>query len=369
MADGLPIVFEEEAQVILARVQGRLETALGRALAPGDIEMLIANAFVYELQLFNIAGNQAYRQSATKYAAAPMLDVLGQLVGVTRLPAAGAECTIRFNFVAGHNPVQLRAGIRVQSIDGNVTFITGAAVDVAIGVDFVDLIAICQTAGTAGNGYDPGKISIILDPQPFLSTAGNLDATSGGVDAETDDQLRNRITLAPSSFSVAGPRGAYEYWAKTAHPSIVDVAVVTTNPGEVTLYPLCASGTLPSAEILAGVLAICDDEKIRPQNDTVLVDSPVVNEYVINIELTTYSGAINADVLSTVNANLQVFTQERQNKLGLDVIRAQLSALSMIKDQVYNVNVVSPAADIIADEKTYPSCTGITVTITGSNNG
>ena len=33
--------------------------------------------------------------------------------------------------------------------------------------------------------------------------------------------------LAPSKLSTAGPAGAYEYWAKTADPSISDVKVVS----------------------------------------------------------------------------------------------------------------------------------------------
>lgn len=366
---GLPTIFEEDSAAKLARMQTRLESALGRALAPGDIEMLIANAFVYETQLICIAGNAAMRQCLTSFSTGTMLEYLGVLVGVTRLPASGAQCTIRFNFVAGHNPVQLPAGIRVQSIDGTVIFITNDTVDVAIGVDYVDLIGTCQTAGSAGNDYDPGKISIILDPQPFLTTAANIATTSGGSDAETDEQLRSRINLAPSSFSVAGPRGAYQFWAKSASQTIVDVAVITTNPGEVTLYPLCSGGILPSVEILANVLAICDDEKIRPQNDTVLVDSPDVVDYTINVEITTYSGAVNSDVLTAINTALNDFKTSRENKLGMDVIRTQISALCVIKDKVYQVSVVSPVTDIVADEKTYPKCTGITVTIIGSNNG
>jgi phage-related baseplate assembly protein len=366
---GLPTIFEEDIAAKMARMQTRLESALGRALAPGDIEMLIANAFVYEAQLICIAGNAAMRQCLTSFATGTMLEYLVALVGVTRLPASGAQCTIRFNFVAGHNPVQLPAGIRVQSIDGTVIFITNDTVDIGIGVDYVDLIAVCQTTGSTGNEYDPGKISIILDPQAFLISAANLDVTSGGSDVETDDQLRSRSNLASSSFSVAGPRGAYQFWAKSASQSIVDVAVITTNPGEVTLYPLCAGGSLPSPEILANVLAICDNDKIRPQNDTVLADSPDVVDYAINVEITTYAGAINSEVLAAINSALSDFKASRENRLGMDVIRTQISALCVIKDKVYQVNVVSPVADIVADEKTYPHCTGITVTIIGSNNG
>lgn len=365
----LPAVFNEDITALVSGLQTKLESALGRALAPADVEMLIANTFAYELQLYNVAGNQAFRQNMVHFASNASLDFLGELVGVNRLPASGAGCTVRFNFVAGHNAVQLPAGLRVQSIDGQAVFQTGISVDIAIGVDYVDVPVLCQTAGVVGNNYGPGKIAVILDPQPFVTTVANIDTTSGGVDAETDDQLRERIALAPSSFSVAGPKGAYIYFAKSAHPSIVDVACITTNPGEVTLYPLCADGTLPSPEILAAVLSICSDTKVRPQNDTVLAAAPDINEYTIEVEVTTYTGAVTEDVQAQVLANLQAFQSERENELGLDVIRTQLIGRCIIPGQVYTVNVLQPAADIVADEKTYPKCTGITVTVTGSNNG
>lgn len=369
MADIIPVIFEESVEPKLQRLQQRLEVALGRALAPADVEILIANAFVYEMQLMCISGNQAIRQCLVHFSTGNMLEYLGELVGVQRQPASGAVCSIRFDLVDGHNAVQIPAGIRVQSIDGNAIFVTATAIDVPIGTNSVTIPAVCGTAGVVGNGYDTGKVSIILDPQPFVSFATNIDKTNGGNDAESDEQLRNRIKLAPSSFSVAGPSGAYQYWAATAHPSIVDVAVVTTAPGEVTLYPLCSGGVLPSSEILSAVLAICDDRKVRPMNDTVKVDVPTVVDYNIVVEITTYTGAIANDVLQEINGNLNAFKNTRNNKLGMDVVRTQISALSLLKDKVYTVNVVSPAADIIADAKTYPRCLSINVTITGSNNG
>ena len=182
MADSLPIIFEEDVQAKLTRMQARLETSLGRSLAPADVEMLLANAFVFEAQLICISGNQAMRQCLSAFATGAMLERLGDLVGVTRIPASGAECTIRFSFISGHNAVQIPP-TRVQSIDGKVIFITTDTVDIAVGVDHIDLIAICQKTGSDGNNYDPGKISVILDPQPFLTTAVNVDTSNGGSDS------------------------------------------------------------------------------------------------------------------------------------------------------------------------------------------
>lgn len=365
----LPSIFPEDIAPVQARLQASLEQGLGRTLAPADVEVLITNAFAYEIQLQRIAGNLAFRSNLVDFATAAMLEYLAALLGVARLPATGAKCTLEFDLVDGHNAVQLPAGVRVQSVDGQAIFTTVSAVDIAAGINSITVDALCQTTGVAGNGYDAGKVSIILDPQPFVSSAENIDTTSGGSDDETDQQLRARIKLAPAAFSVAGPKDAYKFFAKSADPTIVDVSCVTTNPGEVTLYPLCANGALASQAIKDAILAICGDEKVRPQNDTVLVADPSLIEYAINVQLITFTGAINADVLDQVNAALNKYKQNRLNELGMDVVIAQIIALCVIDGLVYKAIVISPGADIVADESTYTSCTGITVTIISSSNG
>lgn len=369
MADTLPYVFSEDVTAIQARLKADLETQLGRTLAPADVETLISNRFAYELILHSIQGNEAFRQNLTRYATGVMLDLLCELLGVVRLPAQGAKCTIEFALVDGHAAIQIPAGVRIQSIDGKVIFQTVEAIDVAEGINLAEVEALCQTAGVSGNDYEAGLINIILDPQAFVVSAQNTDTTNGGIDAETDDQLRARFKLAPASFSVAGPKGAYIYFAKSAHPSIVDVACITTAPGEVTLYPLCEGGVLPSTEIKNAVLAICDDEKVRPQNDTVLVDDPDVEEFDIDVELTTFNGAIAGEVETLVNAALNKYKDDRKNTLGVDVVLNQIKALCMIEGKVYDCDLIAPVADIVAAENKYTRCTGISVTITSSVDG
>lgn len=365
----LPTIFNEEVQPVISRMKSRFEELTGRSLNAADIEVLLMNTFAYEAQLLRIEGNEAFRQNLVKFGTGNMLDYLAEGVGVTRLAAAGSTCTIEFTLVDGHSGVTIPADIRIQSLDGKVIFKTVEEKVVAIGVTTVEVDAICTTDGDAGNGYEAGKINIILDPQPFVSTAENTDETSGGVDAETDEELRERIYLAPSQFSVAGPRDAYKFFAKSAHPSIVDVAVDSPDPGEVVIYPLCDGGTLPSTTIKNLVAAICSDEKVRPLTDTVTVSDPTVENYDIEIELEIYDTAIEDEVQTEVEEILAVYKEVNENKMGRDVIVNQLIALSTVKDKVYKSNVIEPAADIVVGVNEYAKCGTITVTITGSNGG
>lgn len=60
-------------------------------------------------------------------------------------------------------------------------------------------------------------------------------------DGETDESFRARVQLAPEAFSVAGPAGAYVFWAKAAS-SIADVSVQRPRPGDVLVTVLSTEG-------------------------------------------------------------------------------------------------------------------------------
>jgi phage-related baseplate assembly protein len=120
--------------------------------------------------------------------------------------------------------------------------------------------------------------------------------------------------------------------------------------------------------IIDAILAICNDEKVRPLTDTVVVKAPTITNYAINVELVLLDTAVQSDVVAKVQANLEGYRDARKQKLGMDVVRSQISGLSMIQGKVYDVNVVSPVADIDADENVFTNCTGITITVTGTHS-
>ena len=128
-------------------------------------------------------------------------------------------------------------------------------------------------------------------------------------------------------------------------------------------------GTLSSQALKDKILATCNNSKVRPQNDTVLVADPNVVNYNIDVTLTLLDDAVSADILSQVNANLSAYQQERINKLGKDIVISQIIGQCMIADKVYKVVVNSPGADVVADPSTYTKCTGISVTIGGATDG
>lgn len=363
----IPEFVHEDAQRIIAEMKADLELRTNRSFAPADVEMLLINGFAYREMLIRGNMNDTARQNLVDFARGPMLDYLGALVGVTRLPASGALCTLQYTLVAGHTGVTIPVGNRVQSVDGKVIFTTTEEKTAAFDQLVKSVKASASPAGKIGNGYAAGDIAVILDPLAFVTGVANTATTEGGADDESDDEFRERIKLAPSAFSVAGPTGAYKFFAKSASPSIVDVAVTSPAPGDVNIYPLLEDGGIPGTDILDSVFAICNDEKVRPLTDTVYVIAPTAVDYTIQAELTKLPDADTADIEAAVTANLEKYKKDRINRLGIDVVRTQLIALCMVSG-VYDVNLVEPAADIVATEDVFTNCTAITATVTGTHD-
>jgi phage-related baseplate assembly protein len=356
---------DTNADTILNEFIADYESLSGKKLQPAQAERLLIQAATNRLVLQRIAINETANKNFLAFANGKGLELLAELLGVYRLPAASAECVIRFNLISGHGAFAIPAGIRVQSIDGQLVFVTTEGKNVSVDDTYVDIQAACTEEGTKGNDYAAGEVSVILDPQAYVTSAANQDTTNGGSDQETDDELRERMYLAPSRFSVAGPSDAYKFFAKSAHPTIIDVAVKdhTPDPGDVTIYPLCLDGELPSTEVKDAVAAACSAKNVRPLNDTVYVEDPTEITYAISLEVKILNTADQATVEALIDENLQAYIDYRKTKLGVDVVKSQLIKAASV-DGVYSVTVIAPVADIEADENEFTTCTGTTVSVT-----
>lgn len=385
MALPIPSFIDRDGPTILAEITAYYEQLVGRTLEPAQVESLVLNAFAYREVLVRNQIQYAAMQNLVAFAVFPALDYLGELVGVIRLPSQAAQTTLLLTLVEGHGDILIPEGLRVSTTDGRVNFELIKSTPVLSGVDTVSVIAIAQENGISGNDYAPGTVSLILDPQAYLTSAANTTTTEGGSEEENDEQLRERIKLAPNSFSTAGPDKAYEFWTRTASPLIIDVAVDNRHyesgdtipagksigdaiPGTVEVFPLVQGLSVTPPEILSAVLAILTADRIRPLNDTVYATSPTAVNTTIEVELTLYDGSVAGDITPVVQAALEAFRDGRRKFLGQDIVRNQIVQLAIV-DGVYNVDVTSPATDLIISETEFANITDIIVTVTGTNPG
>lgn len=362
-----PQFIERDVQKILDEMVADYESRTGKTLQPAQPEMLLINTYAYREALVRQGIQDAAIQNLVNFSSAPVLDELGVLLGVTRLAPVAAKCTLRFTLVGGHGSVVIPEGTRVSSADGLAVFVTTYDQPVGVGVNTVDIEAECLTVGTIGNGYIAGNVATIMDPLAFVSSVANLATTAGGAAEESDDGLRERIKLAPGSFSNAGSRAAYKYHARSAHPSIIDVAVVKTAPGEVSVYPLVEGGVTTPPVVLDAVETALNDERVRPLTDLVIVESPTPVNYDLRVDLVIYDTADPSDVETKVEALLETFAREKRLRMGRDIVESQFIGVCMIEG-VYSA---TPAfwTDVIVGETEFPLCGIIEANIAGTTNG
>lgn len=348
--DDLSLVDLPEIELVGTDVNATLNQILqihsaitGRTLAPADPEKVFLHTLCAIIVQQRVLINLASKQNLLRYASADVLDHLGAMLRTTRLPAHAARTTLRFQLSALQlSAIPIPAGTRVSTkLDPKRYFRTLAYAEISAGSMTVDVEAECTELGVLGNGFVAGQVNLIVDPIAFIASATNTTTTSGGADAEGDDAFRARIHAAPESLSVAGPVGAYRYWAMTASPLIVDVSVTSPAPVQVKVVPLLQNGGIPDTAILDAVEEICLQK--RPLTDQVTVEAPTTTAY--NVELTYWinrddSADASAIQLAVVQA-VDDFITWQKSKLGRDINPSEL--IRRVMDAgAYRVDIVAP---------------------------
>ncbi len=361
-----PSFVVRDPEAVTAAMVAQYEELTGKTLYPAQVERILVDVISYRESLIREAIQDAAKLNLVRYSRAPLLDYLGENVGVPRLAAKSAQATFRFAF----DPVPvsatlLPAGTVIEG--GDLSFTTDDDAVVPAGSASIDVLATCSSTGIVGNGFVAGQIAILSSTLAGFSVASvkNIDTTSGGAAEELDDAFRERIVMAPEAFSNAGSVGAYRFHARSAHQDIIDVAVISPTPGVVQLFPLVKTG-LPSAAIKTAVLSACNSDKIRPLTDEVIVLDPVAVDYTINAELTLYSYA-DADVsLAKAQEAAQAYVTRMQSSLGNDIIVDEQIAMLRVYG-VYSVGLIG--SDIELSDEEWPNCTAINISIIGVKKG
>ena len=319
---------EKDPDTLTKEIISLYEQSAGRTLARADPVRLFIDAIILAVvQQRNII-DYAAKMNLLTYAEGEYLDHLGALLGVSRLQAAHSITTIRFTLGHAYTyDVVIPEGTKLAA--GTLTFATTESLTIPAGSLTGEVEAQCSTAGTIGNGLVAGQITKFVSVLNFDVKAENISTTNSGSDIESDEAFRERIQIAPESFSVAGPVKAYEYHARSANPDIIGVAVVgppDTQPGNVNIYPLMTGGTLPSDEVLGQVLEACNAENVRPDTDYVHVLRPSVVNYILDVKFWIDEANSSAAMLirnNCVDAVNEWVTWQR-SALGRDINPSEL---------------------------------------------
>ncbi len=317
---------------------------------PGDDAYILLHA--QALRTFSILQSLNYtaRQNFLKYAKGNNLDNLAANTGCTRSQSTAAVTTIRFSLGKAQTvDIIIPQGTRATPGNG-LYFATDEEVRLPAGNTAVMASATCQMMGSVGNGYVPGQINTLVDPVSFISSVANTDTSEGGSDTEDDLSLAERTFNSPESFSVAGPAGAYDFFARKFSPAVIDTKVTSPSPGEVNMRILLAGGILPNEAFLNDLQAYLGDDARRPLTDHFSVAAPDAVNY--DVKFTYYIDSADAgnvqDIQTAVTAAVSGYILWQKSKIGRDIVPDRLTA-AVIQAGAKRVIMTAPVFTQVAE--------------------
>ncbi|KVD97626.1 baseplate assembly protein [Burkholderia ubonensis] len=175
---------------------------------------------------------------------------------------------------------------------------------------------------------------------------------------ESDTDLRARTQLAPQSFSVAGPEGAYVSHARNADGRVLDASAVSPAPCEVLVTVLARDGDgTADQKLVDAVKAALQADDVRPLTDKVTVRAAEILRYAIRARLVFFAGPDRAVALAQANKAMKKYADD-MHRLGMEVTLDGIYAAARAAG-VQKVILESPLAGIPATKQQAPYCTGI----------
>lgn len=336
-------------------------------LADADAKALLIKAFslieYQTMQYIDAKGKAELLKSSTGNS----LDALAALFGIIRQDSYRATATERFTLSAARSEVvAIPAGTRVKTQSG-LYFNTLDYAEIPIGDTYIDIIVQAEEAGSASSGILAGVIDTLVDPIPYIASVTNTDTSTGGLDTEDDDNLTERVYLAPSKFSCAGPKDAYEYYVREWRSDVGDVKIVSPSPCVIALYVVLDNGSLLNPTEKASLIAYMSDETIRPLCDTVTCVDPT--EVTYNINFTYYIATSDQRSVSTIQAAVQQAVadfQRWQRKLSRDINPTEL--IARIREAGAKRVIMTAPTDLAISDTELPRIGTVNVVYGGLEN-
>ncbi|MGQ3662059.1 baseplate J/gp47 family protein [Citrobacter braakii] len=332
-----PELVDVDDEAMLARVKQQYYDKTGHYPDTNDPETFELEQLTYEAGLIKDDINRSAQQNLLAYANDAMLDNIGLLVGATRLPASSASAAATVTLKAGHPDFVLAAGYTVLASDGQTSFVTATDYAFSASMDEGEITLVATDPGVAGNGFLPGEITQAVTPNDWIIAVSNTGTTQGGADTEDDESFAERIFLAPSQFSVAGPYDAYKFWVLSTSAAISDASVESPEPNDIVLYAVLEGGVVPDEPMKAAILDTCSARNRRPLGDRVSVGDAEAVEASgeIRVEIYKSNASLAAQIEDTVRKEADALAYKWGGKLGRDIIPQAFIAIGQKISGVY----------------------------------
>ncbi|MDD3236800.1 MAG: baseplate J/gp47 family protein [Candidatus Gastranaerophilales bacterium] len=344
--DLIEINPEKDEQQLVAL----FEKETGKTLFPAQSERLMLSVINHLSTLSKISFNEAFQNCFLKTAKGIFLDLIGEILGCPRLTASCGKDLLQVTLyeIFAVDKV-LPKGTEIETKDGEYIFITDKDLVIPAGQTTATVGITSELAGAVLNNYKAGDINNLIKNFAYIESVSNVNGISGASDAEDDEHYRERLYLAPESFSTAGTTEGYEYYAKSAHKDIVDVKVKSSSAGTVDIYVLTKDGEA-SLAIQDAVSQVVTADKVRPLTDNVVVHSAIKVNYTISPTVKIKKEADYVKVSTLINELLEAYFISIKTKLKIAVIKSDIIALIKSIDGVYDVDFDDDISQLVADD-------------------
>jgi phage-related baseplate assembly protein len=180
---------------------------------------------------------------------------------------------------------------------------------------------------------------------------------------EIDERFRQRVILAPEAYPGAGPAGGLTFHAMSADTRVKHVGLSRVPyRGEVTVSILSGVGDgAASVDLLDSVRTRLNRDDVRLMTDVITVRSAAVSPYTIEARLKIGKGPDAALIKTQAEATLAAYAASR-HRIGVSVFTSALIANAHVAG-VEEVDLLAPAADIMAAPHVAPWCSGIALSV------
>lgn len=229
-----------------------------------------------------------------------------------------------------------------------------------------DRVRALMLSGALGAALDHIGITYYRTPRRIITPAPNLVM-------EDDETYRQRLALAPESWSTAGPVGAYLFWGVSADGDVLDIAAYSEDEGVAKAphvrVPILSRTTGIAAPALAALITTVQSalrrSDIRPLGDLVTVEAAVNLPFDVSVHLTVRNGASQQLVIDAAKKRIEQYCSGRLRWIGDDItgpvwligrqIRTEtIAAAAQGSDSnVFEVDVITPALDVNAPHPSY----------------
>lgn len=171
---------------------------------------------------------------------------------------------------------------------------------------------------------------------------------------ESDTSLRLRAQRAYDGLSVAGPSGAYEYFARSASGLVRDARAISPSPACVTVSILSTEGDGTATEALLNTVRA-----------VLTVQSARIVTWRLNAKLYFYPGPESEPILAAAESSFRKWLAE-QGLIGQDVALSAIAAALHVHG-VQRVEIIEPTQNMAISDIQAARCESFTISEGGRN--